>query len=102
VERARFLKKLREEAPEWPQEMWAASERRGTERLTMHGIDAEVAAVRRGRRQGGLLRDRQRQALSDACKTAKVVTGRQFWDLMTGAGMAGVEVRLAPAGSHYM
>lgn len=51
AERERFFKKLREEAPAWLKETWAASERRGTDKLTMRQIDAEIAAARRGRRR---------------------------------------------------
>src|ERR1700676_2749584 len=47
AERERFFKKLSEQAPAWLQETWAASKRRGTDKLTMQQIDAEVAAVRR-------------------------------------------------------
>jgi AbrB family looped-hinge helix DNA binding protein len=47
AERERFFKKLSEEAPDWLKETWAASKRRGTDKLTMRQIDAEVAAVRR-------------------------------------------------------
>jgi AbrB family looped-hinge helix DNA binding protein len=47
AERARFFKKLNEQAPAWLKETWAASKRRGTDKLTMAQIDAEVAAVRR-------------------------------------------------------
>lgn len=47
AERERFFKKLREQAPDWLKETWAASKRRGTDKLTMRQIDAEVSAVRR-------------------------------------------------------
>ena len=47
AERARFFKKLRDEAPAWLKEMWATSKRNGTDKITMREIDAEVAAVRR-------------------------------------------------------
>lgn len=47
--RAQFFKELRAQAPAWLKETWAASKRRGTDRLTMREIDAEVAAVRRNR-----------------------------------------------------
>ena len=47
VERARFFKKLSDQAPAWLKETWAASKRSGTDKLTMKQIDAEVAAVRR-------------------------------------------------------
>src|SRR6202140_935355 len=49
AERERFFKKLREDAPAWLKETWAASKRRGTDKLSMREINAEVAAVRRGR-----------------------------------------------------
>ena len=49
AERERFLKQLRAEAPAWLKETWAASKRRGTDKLTMREIDAEIAAVRRER-----------------------------------------------------
>jgi len=49
AERERFFKRLREQAPAWLKETWAASERNGTDRLTMRQIDAEVSAVRRRR-----------------------------------------------------
>ena len=51
AERERFFKKLREEAPDWLKDVWAASKRAGTARMTMRGVDAEVAAVRRERRK---------------------------------------------------
>src|SRR5580698_9013324 len=47
AERARFFKKLGEQAPAWLKETWAASKQNGTDKLTMKQIDAEVAAVRR-------------------------------------------------------
>jgi AbrB family looped-hinge helix DNA binding protein len=47
AERARFLKKLQDEAPAWLKERWAASKRRGTGKLTMRQVNAEVAAARR-------------------------------------------------------
>ena len=49
AERERFLKQLRGEAPTWLKEMWSASKRNGTDKLTMRQIDAEIAAVRRAR-----------------------------------------------------
>jgi hypothetical protein len=45
----RFFQKLREDAPAWLKETWAASKRRGTDKLTMREINAEIAAVRRSR-----------------------------------------------------
>jgi AbrB family looped-hinge helix DNA binding protein len=47
--REQFLKQLRTEAPAWLKESWASSKRRGTDKLTMAEINAEVAAVRRKR-----------------------------------------------------
>jgi AbrB family looped-hinge helix DNA binding protein len=47
AERVRFFKQLRDEAPAWLKETWAASKRRGTDKLTMHEINAEISAVRR-------------------------------------------------------
>jgi len=47
AERERFFKKLSEQAPGWLKETWAASKHRGTDKLTMKQLDAEVAAVRR-------------------------------------------------------
>ena len=47
AERQRFFEKLREEAPAWLKETWAASKRAGTDRMTMREIDSEIAAVRR-------------------------------------------------------
>jgi AbrB family looped-hinge helix DNA binding protein len=49
ADRERFFKKLREDAPAWLKETWAASKRRGTDKLTMREINAEIAAVRRAR-----------------------------------------------------
>ena len=49
AERERFFKKLREDAPAWLKETWAASKRSGTDKLTMREINAEIAAVRRAR-----------------------------------------------------
>jgi AbrB family looped-hinge helix DNA binding protein len=49
TDREKFLKKLRADAPVWLKENWAASKRQGTDKLTMREIDAEIAAVRRGR-----------------------------------------------------
>ena len=46
VERAQFLKQLRDEAPGWLQEIWKASKRHGTDKLTARQINAEIAAVR--------------------------------------------------------
>ena len=50
AERARFFKQLRDEAPTWLKETWAASKRRGTDKLTMRQIDAEISASRRERK----------------------------------------------------
>ncbi len=49
AERAFFFKQLRDEAPGWLKESWAASKRQGTDKLTMRQINAEIAAVRRKR-----------------------------------------------------
>jgi AbrB family looped-hinge helix DNA binding protein len=49
IERERFLKQLREQAPAWLKEAWTASSRRGTDKLTMRQINAEISAVRRRR-----------------------------------------------------
>ena len=49
AERDRFFKKLREDAPAWLKETWAASKRRGTDKLTMREINAEIVAARRAR-----------------------------------------------------
>jgi AbrB family looped-hinge helix DNA binding protein len=54
-ERARFFKQLMDEAPEWLKAIQEASTRRGTDKLTMRQIDAEIAAVRRARRTKGRL-----------------------------------------------
>ena len=51
AERERYFKKLRDDAPAWLKETWADSKRRGTDKLTARAINAEVAAVRRGRAQ---------------------------------------------------
>ena len=47
AERRRFYKQIREQAPEWLKEIWAASKRRGTDKLTMKEINAEIAAHHR-------------------------------------------------------
>jgi AbrB family looped-hinge helix DNA binding protein len=49
AEREQFFQQLRAEAPEWLKGMWADSKRRGTDKLTMRQIDAEIAAARRER-----------------------------------------------------
>jgi AbrB family looped-hinge helix DNA binding protein len=49
MERERFLKQLREQAPAWLKETWAASSRHGTDKLTARQINAEISAVRRRR-----------------------------------------------------
>ena len=51
AERARFFKKLSEQAPAWLKETWASSKRSGADKLTTRQIDAEVAAVRRRSRK---------------------------------------------------
>jgi len=48
AERARYLKQLQEEAPEWLKDIWAASKRAGLDKLTMRDINAEIAAHRKG------------------------------------------------------
>lgn len=48
-ERERFFKQLREEAPEWLKELWAASKRRGTDKLTPRRIESIVTEARRER-----------------------------------------------------
>src|ERR1035438_6389429 len=57
AERARFLKQLRDKAPAWLKETWAASKRHGTDKLTMRQIDAEIAARSEERRVGKERRD---------------------------------------------
>ena len=37
-------------APDWLRESWASAQRRGTDRLSMDEIDAEIAAARKARR----------------------------------------------------
>jgi AbrB family looped-hinge helix DNA binding protein len=49
AEQERFFRKLRDQAPTWLKETWAASKRRGTDKLTERQIGAEISAVRRGR-----------------------------------------------------
>src|ERR1022692_2516038 len=49
IERERFFKHLREQAPNWLKETWTASSRRGTDKLTTRQINAEISAVRRRR-----------------------------------------------------
>jgi hypothetical protein len=49
IERERFFKQLREQAPAWLKETWAASKRRGTDKITTRQINAEISAVRRRR-----------------------------------------------------
>lgn len=49
ADRERFFRQLRAGSPAWLRELWAESERAGTDKLTMRQIDAEVAAVRRNR-----------------------------------------------------
>lgn len=46
TEQQRFFKQLRAEAPEWLKDVWAASKRRGTDKLTMRQINNIVAEVR--------------------------------------------------------
>ena len=49
IERERFFKQLREQAPAWLKKIWAASKRRGTDKITTRQINAETSAVRRRR-----------------------------------------------------
>jgi bifunctional DNA-binding transcriptional regulator/antitoxin component of YhaV-PrlF toxin-antitoxin module len=49
VQLQQFIKQTREDAPEWLKQIWAASQRRGADKLTMRQINAEIAAVRRER-----------------------------------------------------
>ena len=49
AEKQRFFRQLRQEAPDWLEDIWGASKRRGTDKLTMRQIDAEIAAARRAR-----------------------------------------------------
>jgi bifunctional DNA-binding transcriptional regulator/antitoxin component of YhaV-PrlF toxin-antitoxin module len=42
----RVFKQLRADAPEWLKAIWAASKRRGTDKLTMRQIDAVIAEAR--------------------------------------------------------
>jgi AbrB family looped-hinge helix DNA binding protein len=49
IERERFFKQIREQAPAWLKETWAASKRRGTDKITTRQINAEISAVRRRR-----------------------------------------------------
>ena len=51
AEQARFFKRFRDEAPAWLKEIWATSKRRGTDKLTITQINAEIAAARRGRKK---------------------------------------------------
>ena len=50
VERARFFRKLRDEAPDFLKKAWALSKKNDTDKLTMREIDAEVTAVRRAKK----------------------------------------------------
>ncbi len=47
--RARLLKQLQQEAPEWLKSIWAASKDAGLDQMTTREIDAEIAAARRER-----------------------------------------------------
>lgn len=47
AERARFFKQLRAEAPAWLTDIWKESKQRGTAKITMREINAEIAAARR-------------------------------------------------------
>ena len=46
-QRAGFLQELRDNAPDWLKDAWAESKRKGTDKLTMREINAEIAATRR-------------------------------------------------------
>lgn len=45
--REQFFRQLRAETPACLKDVWAVSKRRGTDKLTIREIDAEVAAVRK-------------------------------------------------------
>src|SRR5579872_4270648 len=47
--RARFFKQLQADAPEWLTKIQRASKAKGTDKLTMREINAEIAAARRER-----------------------------------------------------
>jgi AbrB family looped-hinge helix DNA binding protein len=47
AERRQFFKQLRQQAPEWLKETWAASKRRGADKLSMRQINDEIAAAKR-------------------------------------------------------
>lgn len=47
--RERFFKQLRADAPASLKAVWAASERNGTDKMTMREIDAEISRARRAR-----------------------------------------------------
>ena len=47
AEREQFFKQLREEAPDWLKELWAASKRRGTDKLTSRQIEGLIAKARK-------------------------------------------------------
>ena len=49
IERERFFRQLREQAPGWLKETWTASRRRGTDKITTRQINSEISAVRRRR-----------------------------------------------------
>jgi AbrB family looped-hinge helix DNA binding protein len=49
ADRERFFKQLRVEAPAWLKEIWGASKRRGTDKLTMRQINAIIDAAREER-----------------------------------------------------
>jgi bifunctional DNA-binding transcriptional regulator/antitoxin component of YhaV-PrlF toxin-antitoxin module len=44
--RRQFFKQLREQAPEWLQDIWAESKRKGLDKLTMRQIDAIISEAR--------------------------------------------------------
>jgi bifunctional DNA-binding transcriptional regulator/antitoxin component of YhaV-PrlF toxin-antitoxin module len=49
--REEFLQKLRNSAPAALKKIWGESERKGTNRITLHEINSEIAASRREKRQ---------------------------------------------------
>jgi len=49
AEKQQFFRQFRQQAPDWLKDIWVASKRRGTDKLTMRQIDAEIAAARRDR-----------------------------------------------------
>jgi AbrB family looped-hinge helix DNA binding protein len=49
AEQQRFFKQLRAEAPEWLKDIWAASKRRGTDKLTTREINTIILEARQDR-----------------------------------------------------